>query len=541
MYGRQELVELGERVAEDGVHRHERSLRGGSRWPSETRSPGAAAVLSDPTAPMVLRERALAVAADVLLRSSPVARGPSAPSIAMSCSGAARRQGQLVTGAESASAHAHRVIARPCLRDTMRGHGGGAAWTTCATGCSGRWRCPSTARPSSCPAPPNAPCWPSSSSPRPHHPGHHAGRPAVVGVDAAGRPDERAADPRLQAASRAQGRRASATSSPAKGSATAPPSTRPRSTRSTSPTASAPRAPRPRTLPTAAATSTGHLQAYDDALALWRGDPLSDFADRTVGGGRGRPADRAPAGRDDRTRPGRAGARPAPGGRRRPRASRRPRPDPGVARRAADAGAVPQRPPGRRPRGVHPHPRRSSTSRSASNRRCRCGPCTSGCCARTQSLGAQPELTPPATGRRSPPARRRAPTRTAGARRRTCPPCVRPLIGRDAQLDSLAELLGGVRLLSLIGPGGAGKTSLALATVVRTSARLPRRRVRGAAGVGQHRRPGAARGRRRPRRAARRRRGRPRRARPAHRLPVAPAACCCWSTTASTSWMPPPA
>jgi DNA-binding SARP family transcriptional activator len=45
------------------------------------------------------------------------------------------------------------------------------------------------------------------------------------------------------------------------------------------------------------------------------------------------------------------------------------------------------------------------------------------------------------------------------------PTVVRPLIGRDEQLDSLAAMLGGVRLLSLIGPGGAGKTSLALATV----------------------------------------------------------------------------
>jgi len=69
MYGRQELVELGERVAEDGVHRHERSLRE-LAVAVETRSPGAAAVLGDPTAPTVLRERALAVAADVLLRSS---------------------------------------------------------------------------------------------------------------------------------------------------------------------------------------------------------------------------------------------------------------------------------------------------------------------------------------------------------------------------------------------------------------------------------------------------------------------------------------
>lgn len=70
MYGRQELAELGERVAEDGVHRHARTLRE-LALEVETRSPGAAAVLSDPTAPEVLRARALAVASDVLL-SSPV-------------------------------------------------------------------------------------------------------------------------------------------------------------------------------------------------------------------------------------------------------------------------------------------------------------------------------------------------------------------------------------------------------------------------------------------------------------------------------------
>ncbi|MCY7401768.1 MAG: winged helix-turn-helix domain-containing protein [Nocardioides sp.] len=53
------------------------------------------------------------------------------------------------------------------------------------------------------------------------------------------------------------------------------------------------------------------------------------------------------------------------------------------------------------------------------------------------------------------------------------PTVVRALIGRDAQLQSIAELLGGVRLLTLIGPGGAGKTSLALATVIRTSSNYP--------------------------------------------------------------------
>ena len=49
------------------------------------------------------------------------------------------------------------------------------------------------------------------------------------------------------------------------------------------------------------------------------------------------------------------------------------------------------------------------------------------------------------------------------------PTVVRPLIGRDEQLDSLSTMLGGARLLSLIGPGGAGKTSLALAAALRAS------------------------------------------------------------------------
>lgn len=81
------------------------------------------------------------------------------------------------------------------------------------------------------------------------------------------------------------------------------------------------------------------------------------------------------------------------------------------------------------------------------------------------SLGTQPELTPPtpavvASGKRRTEERQRAATSNL-------PTVVRPLIGRDEQLDSLVELLAGSRLLSLIGPGGAGKTSLALATAVR--------------------------------------------------------------------------
>lgn len=69
MCGRHELVELGERVALDGVRRHERALRGLAATIAPY-SPGAAAVLGDPTAPEVLRERAFGVAVDVVLRNA---------------------------------------------------------------------------------------------------------------------------------------------------------------------------------------------------------------------------------------------------------------------------------------------------------------------------------------------------------------------------------------------------------------------------------------------------------------------------------------
>ena len=48
----------------------------------------------------------------------------------------------------------------------------------------------------------------------------------------------------------------------------------------------------------------------------------------------------------------------------------------------------------------------------------------------------------------------------------TLPTVVRPLIGRAEQLSELGKLLGGERLVSLVGPGGAGKTTLALAAAV---------------------------------------------------------------------------
>jgi predicted ATPase/DNA-binding SARP family transcriptional activator len=53
------------------------------------------------------------------------------------------------------------------------------------------------------------------------------------------------------------------------------------------------------------------------------------------------------------------------------------------------------------------------------------------------------------------------------------PTVIRPLIGRDEQLGSLSAMLGEARLLTLIGPGGAGKTSLALATAVRAADSFP--------------------------------------------------------------------
>ena len=93
-----------------------------------------------------------------------------------------------------------------------------------------------------------------------------------------------------------------------------------------------------------------------------------------------------------------------------------------------------------------------------------------------ESLGAQPDLVVPVRAPasrhpRTPDERAEtAPGRGAGPASppvpTNLPTVVRPLIGRDELLQSLGELLHGVRLLSLVGPGGAGKTSLALAVAV---------------------------------------------------------------------------
>jgi predicted ATPase/class 3 adenylate cyclase len=66
------------------------------------------------------------------------------------------------------------------------------------------------------------------------------------------------------------------------------------------------------------------------------------------------------------------------------------------------------------------------------------------------------------------------PPRTAGARPTNLPADLRPLVGRKQELDRICALvLGGARLVSLVGMGGAGKTRLALAAARRLLDDMP--------------------------------------------------------------------
>ena len=59
-----------------------------------------------------------------------------------------------------------------------------------------------------------------------------------------------------------------------------------------------------------------------------------------------------------------------------------------------------------------------------------------------------------------------------GPRRGNLPPRLTSFIGRDGELDGLAGLLDSNRLITLVGPGGTGKTSLAIELLRRESGRF---------------------------------------------------------------------
>ena len=224
----------------------------------------------------------------------------------------------------------------------------------------------------------------------------------------------------------------------------------------------------------------GHLEAYDDALALWRGEPLSDFtteqwasteaarlnelritalterAQTALALGRHHEVvlDLEPIVSDDPTLENLAGLLMVAlyrGG------------------RQADALDVYARTRDTLDDKLGLEP--SVTLRSIQQRVLR----------QDDSLGAQPELavpvrTPAGQGRpKEPPS---APSGAGGegagnASPTNLPTVVRPLIGRDDLLQSLNELVHGVRLLCLVGPGGAGKTSLALTLAVHAREAFP--------------------------------------------------------------------
>lgn len=206
-----------------------------------------------------------------------------------------------------------------------------------------------------------------------------------------------------------------------------------------------------------------HLRAYDDALDLWRGEPLTDFATEQwaiaeaarlnelrlaalteraqVALGLGRHlavvGDLEPLVAEDPTLESLAGLLMVALYR---------------SGRQADALEVYQRTRAVLDESLGLEP--SVSLRSLQERVLR----------QDASLGVQPGLDAPSPVA-VPTARAREDERVAPT---NLPTVVRPLIGRDDQIDAIVNLLGGVRLLSLIGPGGAGKTSLALAAVVRS-------------------------------------------------------------------------
>ena len=88
-------------------------------------------------------------------------------------------------------------------------------------------------------------------------------------------------------------------------------------------------------------------------------------------------------------------------------------------------------------------------------------------------------------------------------------PRLTTFVGRERELEELRSLLADCRLVTLTGPGGMGKSSLAVEVARTDAGRRARRRLVRAAGLGRERRRGPATDRPYDRAVRRRRRARP--------------------------------